>query len=110
VPQPILSTFFVKGQGFGTSGTLPTEFSLSHNFPNPFNPTTEIEFALPKLAHVRLEIYNIMGQKIVTLIDTQLDAGYHSIMWNAGNAATGLYFYRLQADEFVDTKKMLLMK
>ncbi|MCK4655988.1 MAG: T9SS type A sorting domain-containing protein, partial [candidate division Zixibacteria bacterium] len=79
-------------------------------FPNPFNPTTEIEFALPKLAHVRLEIYNIMGQKIVTLIDTQLDAGYHSIMWNAGNAATGLYFYRLQADEFVDTKKMLLMK
>ncbi len=94
---------------------LPREFSLDQNYPNPFNPTTTIKFALPKSSHVELEIFNILGQRVTTLINDQLDAGYYTAKWNSTDSqgrevATGVYFYRLRAGDFVKSKKMLLLK
>jgi hypothetical protein len=89
---------------------LPTEFVLQQNCPNPFNPATEISFSLPNAAHVKLEIFNIMGQKVTTLLNRHLEAGNHSVSWDGNNVASGVYFYRLQAGDMVDTKKMVLLK
>jgi hypothetical protein len=108
--QRVISSFLMKGDVNTSVGVLPTEFELGHNVPNPFNPSTEITFALPSPSHVKLEIFNIKGQKVETLVDNQFDAGYHSVIWNGAGAATGLYLYRMQADNFVQTKKMLLLK
>jgi type IX secretion system substrate protein len=91
------------------------EFELYQNYPNPFNHTTNIIFTLPKSAHVKLEIYNIIGQKIVTLVNTQKTTGTHSIQFDATHLASGVYFYRIEindntTDRFVKTQKMLLLK
>ena len=94
----------------GNGKNLPDAFSLGQNYPNPFNPATEIEFSLPRSANIRMEIYNIAGQKVATLVDGQRDAGQHSVFWDASENASGVYFYRLSADDFVDTRKMLLLK
>jgi len=85
---------------------LPTEFSLSQNYPNPFNPTTKINFSLPSAADVKLEIYNIMGQKVTTLIDGKREAGEHVVQWDGSDVASGIYFYRLETSGFTDTKKL----
>lgn len=94
---------------------LPSRFALHQNQPNPFNPTTEIAFSLPNAADVTLEVYNITGQRIATLVDGHLSAGYHTVIWdgtddNARLAASGIYLYRIKADGFVETRKMVLMK
>lgn len=88
---------------------IPTEWSLSQNYPNPFNATTVISFGLPVDAQVRLDVYNILGQRVTTLKDEFMPAGTHSVSWNS-DVASGVYFYRLQADEFTETRKMTLMK
>jgi hypothetical protein len=89
---------------------LPTEYSLSQNYPNPFNPSTVIEFALPKEAHVTLEVYNIIGQKVMTLVDEVRPAGYHSVKFDGTNLASGMYLYRLATGQQTFLKKLLLMK
>ncbi len=94
---------------------VPTEFVLEQNYPNPFNPTTDIVYALPKEVKVSLCIYNSLGQKITTLIDKKQAAGFYRARWSArdqfGNAvSSGVYFYRLEAGDFVSTKKMLFIK
>ena len=89
---------------------LPTEFSLSQNYPNPFNPATEINFSLPEASHVKLEIFNIMGQKVAVPVNKYLEAGHHSVAWDGSNLSSGVYFYRIQAGDVVDTKKMVLLK
>jgi len=94
---------------------LPASYSLSANYPNPFNPTTIIEFSLPEKTHVNISVYNILGQHITTLIDDFKSAGSHSIVWNGrGNSghpiATGVYLYRMQAGNYIETKKMVLLK
>jgi hypothetical protein len=90
--------------------TLPEKFGLEQNYPNPFNPTTEISFTLPKSTHVTIEIYNIIGQQVALLADETKAAGTHTVTWNAASVASGVYFYRLTTPDFVQTKKMLLMK
>jgi len=95
--------------------SLPTEFSLSQNVPNPFNPSTGISFALPKDAKVNLSIYNVLGQHVVTLVDETMRAGNQTVSWDGLDAsgsqvASGVYFYKLRAGDFSDTKKMLLLK
>ena len=97
------------------SAALPTQFELLQNVPNPFNPTTEVEFALPKAGKVNLSVYNVLGQHVVNLVDDYMNAGYQSVTWYgtdyAGNeVASGVYFYKLRADGFSATKKMLLLK
>ncbi|UCD93816.1 MAG: T9SS type A sorting domain-containing protein, partial [Candidatus Zixiibacteriota bacterium] len=89
---------------------LPAEFSLSQNRPNPFNPVTRIPFALPQASHVRLEIFNIMGQKVATLVDGPLEAGEHVYTFDGSTVASGVYLYRIQADNLVETRRMLLLK
>jgi hypothetical protein len=89
---------------------LPTAFRLDQNFPNPFNPTTSIAFALPEATDVSLKVYNVLGQEIVTLVDRQMEAGEHEVEFDARAFASGMYFYRLEAGTEVETRKMTLMK
>jgi hypothetical protein len=96
-------------------GLLPAEFALAQNYPNPFNPTTLIQFDVPARTHVSLTVYNMLGQRVVTLVDEDRDAGFHQVDWDgrsaSGNAvASGIYLYKLEADSFVQTKKMMLLK
>ncbi len=90
-------------------------FALDQNFPNPFNPTTTIRFALPEPGLVTVEIYNIMGQKVKTLISDNMEAGYHQVVWDATNdygspVASGIYIYRMTSGAFTEVKKMTLLK
>jgi hypothetical protein len=89
---------------------VPTEFALSQNFPNPFNPTTTIEFALPRAANVELKVYNLLGEVVATVAQGAFDAGYHQVTFNAANLASGIYFYSIEADDFTSVKKMTLLK
>jgi hypothetical protein len=95
----------------GDKDLLPTRFALVQNYPNPFNPATTVQFDLPKASNVKLEVFNVLGQRVTTLVNGEVPAGYHKIPWNAGDQASGLYFYRLTADgNVIDTKKMMLLK
>ncbi|MCX7797479.1 MAG: T9SS type A sorting domain-containing protein [Melioribacter sp.] len=89
---------------------IPLQFTLFQNYPNPFNPTTTINFTLPKMSYVKLTVYNSLGEKIATILSKQLDAGMHSVNFDASNLPSGTYFYRLEADNFISTKKMTLIK
>ena len=88
----------------------PNQFTLSQNYPNPFNPTTQIEFALPEEAEVRLDIFNMLGQKVQTLKNERMAAGYYSVTFNANNFSSGVYIYQLRMGNKVITKRMLLLK
>jgi hypothetical protein len=88
----------------------PVSYSLEQNYPNPFNPSTTIKFSLPEVSNVKLTIYNAIGQRVAELVNEQLQAGNYSYQWNASNLASGLYLYELRTQDFVATKKMLLMK
>ncbi len=92
------------------TGSVPMQFSLSQNYPNPFNPSTTIRFALPKSAYVTLKIYDLLGQEIETLVNEKLLAGEYDLLWNAAGLPSGVYLYRIRADEFVETKKLVLLK
>lgn len=89
---------------------VPKVFELNENYPNPFNPVTDISFDLPAGCHVSLEIFNTLGQKIETVVDEYLEAGQHSVQWHAERFSSGVYLYRLSADKYVKTRKMILLK
>ena len=89
---------------------LPTEFNLLQNYPNPFNPTTTILYQLPKSTHVKLSIYDITGKLVETLVNEYKNAGYYSIEWNAENSSSGIYLYRIDAGEFSNVRKCLIVK
>jgi len=94
---------------------VPKDFSLSQNLPNPFNPQTEISYDLPNACHVKLSIYNLLGQRIRTLVDEFQTTGHKTVRWDGkddqgGQLASGIYFYQIQAGDFTDAKKMMLMK
>lgn len=94
---------------------VPIKYALDQNYPNPFNPNTLISYAIPKQSRVKIDIYNILGQRVVTLVDDDKAAGYYSVTWNSRNSegrevASGLYFYRISARDFTEIKKMVLVK
>jgi len=89
---------------------VPKEFQLQQNYPNPFNPTTTIEFALPKQSNVTLKLFDILGREIATLVDAELESGVHKINFDGKHLASGIYFYRIHADGFLKTKKLMLLK
>ena len=98
-----------------TKAPVPAEFFISQNYPNPFNATTLLSYGLPEPAHVRIDIYNVIGQKVRTLVDEDQVAGYKSVIWDgksgSGNVvASGVYFARVQAGSFSEAKKMMLLK
>ncbi|MEX0722099.1 MAG: T9SS type A sorting domain-containing protein [Balneolaceae bacterium] len=90
--------------------TLPTEYSLQQNYPNPFNPTTQIRYGIPNAAEVRLEVFNMLGQKVTTLVNERKSAGWHNATFDASELSSGFYIYHIQAGEFASTKKLMLIK
>ena len=97
------------------SPEVPQSYSLSQNYPNPFNPETRIEFALPRASFVTIEIYNILGARIKTLVPERLSSGFKAVTWygmdeNVQPVPSGVYFYKFEADSFIEAKKMLFLK
>ena len=95
--------------------SLPVAYELEQNYPNPFNPATEISFSLPEQTHVNLEIYNVLGQRVITLVNEQMEAGAHEVTWDSkdndgSSVASGIYLYRLNTDKFSQSRKMMLLK
>jgi hypothetical protein len=91
-------------------GNIVATYSLSQNYPNPFNPTTKIQFSIPQSSRVVIKVFDILGNEIETLVNEEKSIGTYKIYWNAANLPSGVYFYRLQAGDFVQTKKMILIK
>ncbi len=91
-------------------GQTPKAYCLDQNFPNPFNPTTTITFALVRPSHVLLRIYDVMGKLMMTAVDREMGAGEHTVQLRASNLASGVYFYRLAAGRFVKTRKMVVLR
>jgi hypothetical protein len=89
---------------------IPTHFSVSQNYPNPFNPMTTINYAIPKTSHVSIKIYNAIGEEVERLVDKIQSAGNYTVIFIGKNLSSGVYYYQLQAGNFSQTKKMILMK
>jgi hypothetical protein len=90
---------------------LPKNYNLSQNFPNPFNPSTIINFQVPQNSFVNLKVYNSLGQEIATLVNGMINAGTHDVQFNASNLSSGIYFYVIKVgNSFFQTKKMILIK
>ena len=94
----------------GQESALPTKYSLYNNYPNPFNPSTQIKFAVPQSGNVKIVIYNSLGKEVSVLKNENLNAGYYNVTWNANGLSSGIYFYKMEANNFVQVKKMLLLK
>ncbi|MBU0983807.1 MAG: T9SS type A sorting domain-containing protein [candidate division Zixibacteria bacterium] len=110
IPAGTLNIMYKDGEE-NTMDLMPTVFALNQNYPNPFNPTTEISFSLPEASTVRLEVYNVAGQRVATLVSSEkYSAGNHTVTWDANGTASGVYFYRLEAGNFTDSRKMILLK
>ena len=93
-----------------TSGKIPNGINLEQNYPNPFNPSTKITYTIPELSFITLKVYNVLGKEVSTLVSEEKEAGKYSVEFDAKGLPSGIYFYRLQAGDFVETKKMVLMK
>jgi hypothetical protein len=89
---------------------IPTGIVLQQCYPNPFNPSTIISFTLPTRSFVALKIFDLLGREVATLVSEEMSAGSYSKQWNAANMSSGIYFYRLQAGEVTETKKLVLVK
>ena len=109
-PITIPVTVHIVSSVSDNSVVAPLEYALHQNYPNPFNPSTDIRFDLRHAGHVSLAIYNVLGQKVATLADRNFEAGSHSLTFNASSLASGVYFYRIDAGQFTDMKKMILLK
>ncbi|UCE66068.1 MAG: T9SS type A sorting domain-containing protein [Candidatus Zixiibacteriota bacterium] len=96
--------------GMDVLAGLPTSFEMEQNYPNPFNPATTFKYALPKESQVKINIYDILGRKVATLVDEKQQAGYYDITWNASDKTSGIYFARLETEEFSKSIKMIFLK
>jgi len=108
-PEAALGAIVTTGQN------VPKTYGLNQNSPNPFNPTTRISFALPAAGEVRMSVFNVLGQQVKELVNGAMDAGVHEVIWdgkdnNGTSVASGIYFYKINANNFVATKKMVLLK
>ena len=92
------------------SNEFPTEFRLSQNYPNPFNPLTAIKYQIPEISFVTIKVYDVLGNEIANLVNEEKPIGSYTVEFDAKNLPSSIYFYRLQAGSFVETKKMVLMK
>ncbi len=104
-----------KATDVDEEGGIPNSFDLSQNYPNPFNPTTTISYALPERGLVSIKIYDVLGKEVATLVNRNIEAGVHKVSWNGKNkhgvkVSTGAYIYRIISGDFVQSKKMLLLK
>jgi hypothetical protein len=92
------------------SPMIPVQFEAGKNYPNPFNPTTTFEFALPKASFVSLKVYDMLAREVATVVSQDYAAGVHKVRWNASSLPSGMYIYRVRAGEFVAQKKLVLIK
>ncbi|MDZ7683646.1 MAG: T9SS type A sorting domain-containing protein [Fodinibius sp.] len=100
----------VRTNGGMNSVEVPETFALEQNYPNPFNPSTSIPYALPRRAEVRITVYNVLGQRLRTLVDGERAAGSHEVQFDGSNLASGLYFYRIKVGSYSETRSMTLIK
>jgi flagellar hook assembly protein FlgD len=96
--------------GISNNEGIATGFSLGQNYPNPFNPVTTLEFQIAKSESVQINVYDILGRKLETLINEKLNQGTYELKWDASDYSSGVYYYRLTVGNFSDTKKMILIK
>lgn len=96
--------------GLYDASAIPDVFSLDQNYPNPFNPSTTIRFGVPEAADVKLEVFNMLGQRVATLVNESKDAGFYNVAFDASSLSSGMYIYRLQSGSFVETRKLMLIK
>ncbi len=89
---------------------LPVEFKLEQNYPNPFNPSTIIKFGIPERSNVQITIYDLLGSEVTTLLNQELDKGWYNLTFNANGFSSGFYIYRMQAGNYISTRKMLMIK
>jgi hypothetical protein len=94
----------------GDLSTTPSEFKLGQNYPNPFNPSTTIDYSIPRRSFITITIFDILGRKVTTLVNSEIDAGNHQINFNGSSFSSGIYFYQLKADNYISNKKMILVK
>ena len=90
--------------------TGPKDFALYQNYPNPFNPSTTIKFALPVKTNLSLSVYNTLGEKVAEIFNGELEEGYHEMMFNASGLSSGIYFYKIESENYSATKKLMLLK
>ncbi len=90
--------------------SMPLTYTLKQNYPNPFNATTTIEYGIPEAAHVTIDVYDILGRRVETLVNEFQSAGYHQTIWKAGSQTSGMYFFKIQANDYVEQKSMMLLK
>ncbi|MDD5362592.1 MAG: T9SS type A sorting domain-containing protein [Ignavibacteria bacterium] len=110
-PWSVMWNFRVNPSGiYQYSSETPNEFKLYNNYPNPFNPSTNIKFAIPKSASVKISVFDVSGKEIEALVNDKLQAGIYETRWNASKCSSGIYFYKIIAGDFSETKKMLLIK
>jgi hypothetical protein len=91
-------------------GQIPNHFALDQNYPNPFNPATTFSFSLPVKSLVTLKVFDALGREVATLASEEMSAGSHTMRWNASSVPSGIYFYRLHAGAFTETKKAVVLK
>jgi hypothetical protein len=89
---------------------ISSSFTLEQNYPNPFNPSTSISFDLPSKSFVSLKVFDLIGKEVATIVSEEMPAGSYTKQWNAANMPSGVYFYRLQAGTFIETKKLVLLR
>ena len=89
---------------------LPTTYALKQNYPNPFNPSTMISYSLPNNTFVTLKVFDVLGNEVATLVNEEKSAGNFEVEFNASGLSSGIYFYRIQTESFVDTKKLIMLK
>ena len=112
----LLNSFDIRGtQSAGKQGTVPADYQLHQNYPNPFNAATTIRYGLPDAGKVIVKVFDVLGREVVTLVGTNKSAGHHQVTWNGKSAqgkdvSSGLYFYRIEANDFIDVKKMVLLR
>ena len=90
--------------------TIPTVFKLEQNYPNPFNPSTRIKFAVPEKSNVLIKVYDILGSEVATLVNEEMDAGWYENNFNAAGLSSGVYLFRMEAGNFISTKKMIYLR
>lgn len=102
--------FVLLATSVDEDNSVALTFELQQNYPNPFNPATEIKFSFPKASNVQLKVFDIIGNEVASLVDEFKSAGKYSVKFDAKNLTSGVYFYRIQTDNYTDTKKLLLLK
>lgn len=108
--EKYINNILIAKKSYDINGSIPSTYELKQNYPNPFNPTTKINYSLKEKGLVQLNVYNMLGQKVAELVNQRQEAGNHSITFNASGLSSGVYLYRIQSNEFSDSKKFILMK